>query len=67
MKNKLIAFFIERLVKSVDPEDIKGWIDDAIDHAEDWAEGEERTAVVAVLALCREIFDIPDDIGGDED
>jgi len=65
MKTRAIAYLLTLLLRSVSPGMVKELVDDLLDKIED--KYEANTGVMGLVNLVRLSFDIPDDIGGDED
>ncbi len=65
MKARAIAYLLTLLLRRISPGLVKELVDDLLDRVENSYVGNPQ--VLAIVNLVRQSFDIPDDIGGDED
>lgn len=65
MKWRLILSALAFVLRQIDPNDAKALIDDLLDKVED--SQADNAVVMQGVKLVRDVFSIPDDIGGDED
>jgi len=71
LRNQIIEMVVRQFLKRLSPELLKGIIDDALDKVEDIVADSSSTlddrTVLPLIATIRTAFNIPDDVGGDED
>jgi len=65
MRTRFIAYAVTMILRSINPEDVKALVDDLLDRVED--RYATNPTVMGFINLARQSFNIPDDIGGDED
>jgi len=65
MKLRLLTTALRFVLSQIDPQTVKELIDDLIDKVED--KYADQPVVMQGAAMVRNVFSIPDDIGGDED
>jgi|15BtaG_2_1085339.scaffolds.fasta_scaffold00796_8 flagellar motor component MotA len=65
MKLRLLITALRFVLSQIDPQMVKELIDDLIDKVEDRYAG--QAVVMQACGMVRNVFSIPDDIGGDED
>ena len=65
MKLRLLTTALRFVLSQIDPQTVKELIDDLIDKIED--KYADQAVVMQGTAMVRNVFSIPDDIGGDED
>ena len=71
LRNKILQIVVRQLLKQLSPDLLKQIADAALDKVEQAVADSENKfddqTVLPLIALIRTAFDIPDDIGGDED
>ena len=71
LRDKILEIVVRQFLKRLSPDLFKKIVDAALDQVEQAVDDSENSfddkTVLPLIATIRTAFDIPDDIGGDED